>query len=123
MTVLLDTNILVDYLRRHRLSMEYVDRLNRKPSVSIVTVAELFAGASSQREEKKISILLDGLHVLAANSDVAKRAGAFVRLYRASHDVGLADALIAATAEHHRLDLATLNVKHFPMFKRLKPAY
>ena len=31
--------------------------------------------------------------------------------------------LIAATAEHHGLDLATLNVKHFPMFKRLKAAY
>ena len=30
---------------------------------------------------------------------------------------------VAATAEHHGLELATLNVKHFPMFKRLKAAY
>lgn len=33
------------------------------------------------------------------------------------------DALIAATTEHHRLELATPNVRHFPMFKRLKAAY
>ena len=33
------------------------------------------------------------------------------------------DAIIAATAEHHGLRLATLNVKHFPMFPKLKRAY
>ena len=46
-----------------------------------------------------------------------------VRLFGRSHSVELGDALIAATAEHHDLKLATLNVRHFPMFKRLKPAY
>jgi predicted nucleic acid-binding protein len=46
-----------------------------------------------------------------------------MRHCRGSHDVQLGDALLAATADHHGLELATLNVKHFPMFRRLKPAY
>jgi predicted nucleic acid-binding protein len=40
-----------------------------------------------------------------------------------SHGIDIPDAIIAATAEHHGLKLATLNVRHFPMFRKLKPAY
>ena len=39
------------------------------------------------------------------------------------HEVGLADAVIAATAESLGAELKTLNVKHFPMLKGLKPPY
>ena len=44
-------------------------------------------------------------------------------IFSSSYAVGLAEAVIAATAEHYGLPLATLNVRHFPMFPRLKPAY
>ena len=54
---------------------------------------------------------------------IAARAGVFVRLYGGSHSIDDPDAIIAATAEHHGLRLATLNVKHFPMFPKLKRAY
>jgi hypothetical protein len=33
------------------------------------------------------------------------------------------DALIAATATAGNAELKTLNVKHYPMFKGLKPPY
>ena len=39
------------------------------------------------------------------------------------HGVGLADALLAATAESENAELKTLNTKHYPMFQDLKPAY
>ena len=66
---------------------------------------------------------MGGMHIVGTGHQIARRAGAWVRVYGPSHSVGLADALIAATAEHHGLELATLNVKHFPMFKRLKAPY
>ena len=40
-----------------------------------------------------------------------------------SHGIDIPDAIIAATAEHHGLRLATLNTKHFPMFPKIKRAY
>ena len=46
-----------------------------------------------------------------------------MRHFHGSHGIDDTDAIIAATAEHHGLDLATLNVRHFPMFPRLKRAY
>jgi hypothetical protein len=38
-------------------------------------------------------------------------------------EVGLADAILAATAEAEEAELKTLNVKHYPMFSGLEPAY
>lgn len=46
-----------------------------------------------------------------------------MRHFAPSHGLDDLDAIIAATAEHHGLELATLNTKHFPMFRRLKRAY
>ncbi|HEX3947231.1 MAG TPA: hypothetical protein VHW47_05975 [Acidimicrobiales bacterium] len=43
-----------------------------------------------------------------------------MRAYRRSHPgIGLGDYLIAATARLEGLELATLNVRHFPMFDGL----
>jgi predicted nucleic acid-binding protein len=41
------------------------------------------------------------------------------RDYGHSHGTGLADALIAATAEREGAMLVTLNTAHFPMLKRV----
>ena len=43
--------------------------------------------------------------------------------YAASHGVGLADAIIAATATLEDAALGTLNIKHYPMLAGLEPAY
>ena len=123
MSVLLDTNVVVDYLRGHRAAIDFVDAISSQPGTSSIVVAELIAGASSQRDERRLEDVLRGATILSATEEIARRAGAWMRIYAASHSVGLADALIAATAEHHGLPLATLNVRHFPMFPRLKPAY
>ncbi|KAA3419994.1 PIN domain-containing protein, partial [Streptococcus pneumoniae] len=53
----------------------------------------------------------------------ASLAGDYVRQYGPSHGVDPIDALIAATAKSANLQLATLNLKHFPMFKGLKRPY
>ncbi len=48
---------------------------------------------------------------------VAWKACELMRTYRRSHSgIGLGDYLIAATAVTEGLELATLNLRHFPMF-------
>lgn len=120
--MLLDTNVLIDVFKGHSEACLFIQGLQSKPSVSVISIAELIAGARNQQEEGRLMAVFSQLHVLPVTADIARRAGALVRIYPA-HGVDLPDALIAATAEQHELALATLNVKHFPMFKRLKPAY
>lgn len=55
---------------------------------------------------------------------VARRAGELGRQWRRSHPgIGVADLAIAATAEEIDAELATRNLKHFPMFEGLRAPY
>lgn len=120
---LLDTSVLVDVLRKNAAALTWLRSTTGKPAVSVISLTELYAGARSRREEQEVLVLERSLRILNLDRDIAVRAGVFVRLYGGSHNIDDPDAIIAATAEHHGLTLATLNVKHFPMFPKLKRAY
>ena len=66
MSVLIDTNVFVDYLREDLRAITFLNQLREKPSTSIICVAELFSGAASQREERQIRQFLANVNVLTA---------------------------------------------------------
>jgi predicted nucleic acid-binding protein len=78
--LLIDTDVLIDYLRERPESVTYLEKLVR-----------------------------------AVDEAIAARAGILRRDFGKSHGTGLADAIIAATAEERQAQLVTLNKKHFPM--------
>jgi predicted nucleic acid-binding protein len=122
-SLLLDTCVVIDVLRGDTAAMTFVLR-QTKPLVCSVTLLELYKGFRSKREEAVAERLLSGLtNVQLDRSDIWRRAGQHMKHYGPSHGLDDLDALIAATAEHHGLKLATLNVKHFPMLKGLRKAY
>ena len=123
MSLLLDTNILVDYARGVPVAVAWLRALPEPPHISVISLLELHAGARSQREERDIEAVCAPLKWLPITQEIAKGGGSFLRHFRKSHGIDIPDAIIAATAEHHGLRLATLNVKHFPMFPKLKRAY
>jgi predicted nucleic acid-binding protein len=92
-------------------------------TISVITVLELYGGARSQHEERDIAALCHRLACLPVGREIAERAGALMRHFHKSHGIDVPDAIIGAMAEHHGLKLATLNVKHFPMFPKLKRPY
>ncbi|MGD0094199.1 MAG: type II toxin-antitoxin system VapC family toxin [Planctomycetota bacterium] len=121
--LLLDTDVLVDYLRGREAAVSFVQAHADRVVVSAVTVAELYAGVREDAESQELDEFLRIFPQLAATSEIAKAGGLHKCRYARSHGVGLADALVAATAEAHGAELATLNVKHYPMFKGLSPPY
>jgi predicted nucleic acid-binding protein len=123
MSILLDTNILVDHLRGDGRAATFLENLGAKPSASVVTLTELLAGSRSQREDRKIETLSQSVIFLPVDEAIARSAGQHMKHYHTSHGLDDLVALIAATAEHHDLKLATINVKHFPMLKGLRKAY
>ena len=121
--LLLDTDIMVDFLRGYAPAVDFVKTHADRAILSAITVAELWAGAKGQREEEELESLARVFSAAPITAEIAKAGGQFKRAYSGSHGVGLADALVAATASIRGAELVTLNIKHFPMFPSLKPPY
>jgi predicted nucleic acid-binding protein len=119
---LLDTDVLIDFLRGNAQAKRMMLGLETG-IVSAISVAELYAGVRSVKEVPALDALIQELTVLDVTAAVAQAAGQIKAQFFPSHGVGLPDALIAATAQSKGLSLFTLNVKHFPMMNGLKPAY
>lgn len=62
-----------------------------------------------------LELLFDVLVCLPLDKAVARLGGDYLRQFAKSHRLQLGDALIAATASIHRLQLWTRNRKRYPM--------
>lgn len=123
MSVVLDTSILVDHLRGSDSATEYLASLDVAPSCSEISRIEVIQGlrSSERRAADRLFALITWVPV---SEPVARRAGELGRRWRRSHPgIGVADLAIAATAEESAADLATRNLKHFPMFEDLRAPY
>lgn len=121
--MLVDTDILIDYLKALPQAVEFVEEHIDWIAVSAITVAELYQGVRDGDERDALDEFLCAVRVLETDSGIAKAAGLYRRQNKASHNSGLADCLIAATASAHHLPLRTLNVKHFPMLADVGSPY
>jgi predicted nucleic acid-binding protein len=123
--IVCDTSVLIDVLRGDERAITLLTGLADRDELwgVVVTRSELLSGMRS-RERRPTYALLDSLRWREVDLELADRAGELARRYRRSHPgVELPDFLIAAGVELLGGMLLTLNVKHFPMFPDLEPAY
>lgn len=116
---LLDTNIIIDYLRENKDSALFLEK-QKKPIISIITVAELYQGVKNKTELKKIKQLLKYFKILTIDENISLLAINLMEKYFLSSGLLILDAFIAATAINHKLILKTKNIKHFKMINELK---
>ncbi len=121
--MVLDTCVLIDVLRGKNAAIDFVIGLQEAPALSVVTVTELVAGCRNTKERRAVDRLLSHYVIHDIGVGIAALAGEFIQRYGPSHGTDPIDAMIAATAIAHELPLATLNLKHFPMFAGLTPPY
>jgi predicted nucleic acid-binding protein len=121
--ILIDTDIVIDFLRGDRQALAYFKSISDRICFSAITVAEIYSGVKGKKEESEVERLFSIYPVFAATDKIAREAGRFVKQYWPSHSVEIPDAIIAATCLLSGLELKTFNIKHYPMFKDLKPPY
>ncbi|MFZ3115095.1 MAG: PIN domain-containing protein [Syntrophales bacterium] len=59
---LLDTDILIDYLRDYKDAVAYLEGLSEPLLVSAITVAELYSGVREGREHKALDQFMRAFH-------------------------------------------------------------
>lgn len=125
MSALVDTSILIDYLRGHEAAAGVLEE-ERAADVlhgSEMARLEVLAGMRPNEEDRTRSFL-STLRWHPVGTEVAEEAGALGRRWLPSHRaVDGADLAIAATTILIGARLLTLNVRHFPMFSDLRPPY
>ena len=124
--ILVDTDVLIDFLRGYGPAVSFLNDHSDQIVLSAVVVAELYAGARGAKEDPEQTVLenlLSLFRVVPINNEIARLGGLYRRDYGPSHGISLPDALVAATAFLEHAELKTLNVKHYPMFEGIEPAY
>ena len=124
--ILVDTDVLIDFLRGYGPAVSFVNVHSDRIVLSAVVVAELYAGARGTKDDPEQTVLenlLSLFRIVPINDEIARLGGLYRRDYGPSHGISLPDALVAATTFLERAELKTLNVKHYPMFEGIEPAY
>jgi predicted nucleic acid-binding protein len=124
--ILLDSDVLIAHLRGNPGARDWMLQARRATgplATSAISVVEVAGGMRSQ-ERREVGRLFATLRTFPANDRIAWCAAELMRTHRRSHvGIGLGDYLVAATAQIEGCELATLNVRHFPMFKALQPPF
>jgi predicted nucleic acid-binding protein len=121
--MIVDSCILIDVSRGNQAALNFLLHQNERPAISMLTVVEVMRGVRKPSEETLFGALFEKMVCVPVDLDISLRAGDYLRRYGPSHGVDLVDAVIASTAVSMQKPLATLNLKHFPMFPDLARPY
>jgi predicted nucleic acid-binding protein len=124
--ILVASDVLIAHLRGLAPARGWLGQARERTgrlAISVISLAEITGGTRST-ERREVWRLFSTFQVIEIDEVIARRAGEHMRRYRRSHAaIGIADYLVAATADVRGLELATLNVRHFPMFRGLRPPF
>ncbi len=129
--VVIDTDILVDFLRGNREATLLVNRLEERKYLLATTALNEFelsyGNHKSQDSEKAVAVtrqLIGRLVVLPLSSKSAQRAGhIYAELEKRGTPIGLRDTLIGAIAQTRGFGVATKNIAHFQKIDGLQLVY
>ena len=116
-SLLIDSDVLIDHLRKEKQALRFLAAELEKNSlifVSVISRVEILAGIR-KGEDAIVNSLFEILIPVNVDISIADRAGEYLRKYSRSHSMSIGDALIAATSKEMSLTLITRNVKHYPM--------
>lgn len=116
--VLVDTDVLIEVFRgNHKLD---TDLNNLECSISAVTFVELIQGENTSRKEiELINSYIKPFKFFHLSESISILSLELVKEFSLSHNLKLANALIAATAILHDLSLYTFNKKDFKYIPEL----
>lgn len=119
--IVCDTNVFINYLQKDEPTVVAVEQIgNENIVMPIITALELCKGAGNKDELKEIQEFINFYTSLQLNSKGVELALELIKKYHLAHNLGLADALIAASVIIADLKLFTFNVKDFDYINGLK---
>lgn len=118
--MLFDTDVIIWALRGHTRAASLVDRADRL-QLSIVSYMEILQGVRNKKEFHATKTTLANLdfQILALSENIGHRASIYIEEHSLKSNLGIPDALIAATAIENNLTFCTANAKDYRSISEL----
>ena len=119
--MIIDTDVLIWYMRGNNKAFEFIESLNSF-HISVISYMELVQGMRNKDElmELRKALRIWNTKILYLNEDISTKAMFYVEKHFLSHSIELADALIAATSVVNALPLITGNDKHYKILPEIE---
>ncbi len=119
--MLFDTDILIWVQRGNLRAASLIDD-SAERFISVVSYMELLQCANERKQHATIKSFLReyNFQTIPLSENIGHRASIYIEEYSLSSGLRTGDALIAATAIEHDMELATGNVKHFKALADLR---
>jgi len=112
--ILCDTDIIIEFYKNHpQILQEFRYIKPHNLAISVITQAELYFGALNKVELEKIKRHLSGISCIPLDRDISQQFLQLMETYSLSHKLSIPDAIIAAAALVHNMELYTRNIKDF----------
>ena len=119
--ILLDTDVMIDLLRKYPPAMAWLDSLGEEESILPgLVVMELIQGARDKAEQERIQRELEDYRIAWPSPETCDAALSVFSSYHLSHGLGILDALIGQMAVVLDLPLYTFNEKHYSAIPNLR---
>lgn len=120
--LLVDTDVMIELTRGNDKAIQLLNMYQKQHQlcVSSITRYELLIGSRNKSELKDLLELLTFFNTLSLNNEIAQMAEKLIIDYNLSHNLQLADALIASTALVNHTALLSRNNKDFHYIKDLR---
>ena len=115
----MDTDILIDLLRKHTPTVEWLRSLPEPPDIPGYAAMELYQGCHNKREADAVSKLLRRFLIVWPSPMECNAALHHFSTLKLSHGIGVIDCLIAACAVERSVMLYSFNIRHFAAYPGL----
>lgn len=119
--MIIDTDVLIWYMRGHFGAYRCIESLRPNIILSAVTQMELMQGIRNKKEPHafEAKVLAWQARLIPITERISNQAVQLVRDYALSHAMRMGDAIIAATALEAGDTLLTANDKHYRMIQEI----
>jgi len=119
--ILIDTDVMVDIMRRHPPAVAWLDSLGTEVvGIPGLVAMELLQGCRNREEQQQLEGFLRPYQRYWPSQPDCARAFDNFAAYHLSHSLGILDALIAETAVGLGIQLASFNTKHYGVLSTLQ---
>lgn len=118
--IIVDTDIVIKIFRGDKEKREFLEPIQDKLGLSVITAMELMNGAKSRKREFDVSKAIKAYFLLPLSNSIGTKAFSIIKKYHLQHSISVADALIAATAMENNLPLYTDNISDYVFITELQ---